>query len=183
MSDIMQRIPTWVATSTGKGPSEESVWRGIGQAAEILAAIAGLGLLSRLPVTQASNLMGALFRHVRPLLPVTCVAEANLKAVFPEWDTQTRRRVVHNMWENLDHILGELPRLVDVPKGSLTGPGREVVNDRILIEQAARGGPAIFVSGHIANWEILPPAVAAYGLPVSERLSPGKEHHGRSDHR
>ena len=39
--------------------------------------------------------------------------------------------------------------------------------DDILLAQAARGGPAIFVSGHIGNWEMLPPAVAAYGMPFS----------------
>ena len=42
-----------------------------------------------------------------------------------------------------------------------------MVNDHLLHAQAARGGPAIFVSGHIGNWEMLPPAVARYGMAFS----------------
>ncbi len=126
-----------------------------------------LSLLVRLRPERASNLMGTLFRWVGPLLPVTRVAEANLRAALPYLDATARRSVLRDMWENLGRTAGEFPHLADVPKNSATGPGWEVVNDHVLIEQARRGGPAIFVSGHIGNWEMLPPAVAAYGIPFS----------------
>ena len=36
----------------------------------------------------------------------------------------------------------------------------------MLAGLAARGGPVIFFSGHLGNWEILPRAANRYGLPV-----------------
>jgi KDO2-lipid IV(A) lauroyltransferase len=36
-----------------------------------------------------------------------------------------------------------------------------------LREQAARGGPTIFFSGHIGNWEMLPPFLARLGIAMS----------------
>jgi KDO2-lipid IV(A) lauroyltransferase len=41
------------------------------------------------------------------------------------------------------------------------------VGEDTLKALASRGGPAIFFSGHIGNWEMLPAACAAYGLPFS----------------
>ncbi len=37
----------------------------------------------------------------------------------------------------------------------------------VVAELAARGGPAIFFSGHLGNWEILPHAARAHGMPVA----------------
>jgi KDO2-lipid IV(A) lauroyltransferase len=76
------------------------------------------------------------------------------------------------MWENLGRTVGEFPHLANLPKDSASGPGWEMADEHILIEQARRGGPAIFVSGHIGNWEMLPPAVAAYGMPFSSVYRP-----------
>jgi KDO2-lipid IV(A) lauroyltransferase len=123
--------------------------------------------MRRLGPVRASNAMGALFRTLGPLLPVNRVADLNLRAALPEYDAPARRRIIRDMWESLGRTAGEFPHLAGLPKNSPTGPGWEVVNDHILIEQAARGGPAIYVSGHIGNWEMLPPAVATYGMAFS----------------
>jgi KDO2-lipid IV(A) lauroyltransferase len=144
--------------------------------AELWLANRVLALLRRLGPVRASNMMGALFRTLGPLLPVTRVAERNLRSALPELDRSARRRIIRGMWENLGRSAGEFPHLADLPKlpeGSASrGPGWEMVNETVLIEQAARGGPAIFISGHIGNWEMLPPAVAAYGMPFSSIYRP-----------
>jgi KDO2-lipid IV(A) lauroyltransferase len=133
-----------------------------------LALVRGaLALLVRLGPVSASNIMGWLFRTLGPALPVTRVAEANLRAALPELDAAARRRILRDMWENLGRTAGEFPHVADLPRDSATGPGWTMVNDHILAAQAEKGGPAIFVSGHIGNWEVLPPGVAAYGMPFS----------------
>jgi KDO2-lipid IV(A) lauroyltransferase len=131
------------------------------------ATRAVLAVLTRLGPVAASNMMGGLFRAVGPVLPVTRVAEMNLRAAMPELDAAARRRIIRDMWESLGRTAGEFPHLADLPKDSASGPGWTMENEHILIEQAAKRGPAIFVSGHIGNWEMLPPAVAAYGMPFS----------------
>ena len=135
-----------------------------------------LALLDWLGPVRASNTMGRLFRLIGPSLPVTRVADRNLRAALPELDGAARRRVIGGMWESLGRAAGEFPHLADLkqlPVGSgVSGPGWEMLDEHILIEQARRGGPAIFISGHIGNWEMLPPAVAAYGLPFSSVYRP-----------
>ena len=126
-----------------------------------------LAILTRLGPVAASNAMGAIFRAVGPRLPVTKIADGNLRAALPDLDAAARKRVIRDMWESLGRTAGEFPHLANLPKDSPAGPGWTMENDHILTELAARGGPAIFISGHIGNWEMLPPAVAAYGMPFS----------------
>ncbi len=131
-----------------------------------------LAILSRLGPVAASNLMGRLFRWLGPLVPVTRLGDANLRAALPELDASARRRVLRDMWESLGRTAGEFPHLAALRQDTPSGPGWEVVNDHILRQQAAKGGPAIFMSGHIGNWEMLPPVVAAYGMSFSSVYRP-----------
>ncbi len=131
-----------------------------------------LALLVRLGPVSASDVMGGLLRRIGPLLPVTRIADANLRAAFPDRGRAWRRQVIRDMWENLGRTAGEFPHIAHLPKDSPSGPGWEMVNDSILTAQAQAGGPAIFVSGHIGNWEMLPPAVAAYGMAFSSVYRP-----------
>jgi KDO2-lipid IV(A) lauroyltransferase len=139
-----------------------------GDAIEFFLVRATLELLTCLGAVRASNLMGGLFRALGPLLPVTHVADTNLRLALPELDATARRRVIRDMWESLGRTAGEFPHLADLA----AGPGWDVVNAQVLRDQAQRGGPAIFVSGHIGNWEMLPPMVAAYGMKFASVYRP-----------
>ena len=126
-----------------------------------------IGLLRRLSPQAASNLGGAVARAIGPWLPVSRVAYRNLELALPELDRAARRRVVLGAWENLGRTVGELPHLAGLRQDTPSGPGWEMVGEEHLLALAERGGPAIFFSGHIANWEMLPPATAAYGMVLS----------------
>jgi KDO2-lipid IV(A) lauroyltransferase len=60
-----------------------------------------LWLLRRLGPVAASNAGGAVARAVGPLLPVSRVADANLRRALPELDSAARRRVIRGVWDNL----------------------------------------------------------------------------------
>lgn len=137
------------------------VWR-----LEAALARAVLALLRALGPVRASNLGGAVARAIGPLLPVSRVADRNLRLAMPALDAAARRRVVRGVWENLGRTVGELPHIPDLHR-TASGPGWELIGEETLLAQAARGGPAIFFSGHIGNWEVLPPVVAAYGMYMS----------------
>jgi len=134
--------------------------------AEALLAHAALHLLRALGPVASSNLFGTLARGIGPLLPVSRIADANLRAAMPELDAVARRRVVRGVWDNLGRTAGELPHIAGLHE-TLSGPGWELVGEETLRWLAAKGGPAIFFSGHIGNWEVLPVAAAAHGVPVS----------------
>lgn len=125
----------------------------------------GLRLLRALGPVAASNVAGAAARAVGPLLPVSRVAHANLRLALPELDPAERRRVVRGVWENLGRTIGELANL-DRLRRSASGPGWELAGAEHVQAVAASGGPAIMVSGHLGNWEMLIPIGAACGLRV-----------------
>ncbi len=137
------------------------------QRAEAALVAALLWLLGRLSPAAASNLGGFVARTIGPWLPVSRVAHRNLELAIPELDAAARRRIVRGAWENLGRTVGELPHIASLRQNTPSGPGWEMVGEEHLIALAAKGGPAIFFSGHIANWEMLPPAVAAYGMTLS----------------
>ena len=132
--------------------------------AEVALLRAGLGVLRALGPVGASNLGGAVARAVGPLLPVSRVADANLRAAMPGLDAAGRRRVVRGVWDNLGRTVGELPHVGALREKVGPGPGWEVEGAAVLEAARAAGGPVIFVSGHIGNWEVMPPAVARHGL-------------------
>ncbi len=134
---------------------------------EAWAARRLLGLFRALGPVRASNLGGSVARAVGPRLPVTRVAEANLRLALPALDAAARRRVIRGAWENLGRTAGEFPHIASLRQDTPSGPGWVMEGEETLRALAARGGPAIFVSGHIGNWEMLPAACAAYGLPFS----------------
>ncbi len=135
--------------------------------AEALLVRALLALLRRLKPETASNLGGTFARLVGPLLPVSKVADANLAVAMPALGPAERRRVVRGVWENLGRTVAELPHVAALAENTPSGPGYEIVNRHVLTDLAARGGPALLVSGHIGNWEVLPAACAACGVPFS----------------
>lgn len=126
-----------------------------------------LGLFARLPPARASDLGGGLCRTIGPMLPVSRVADANLRLALPALDSRTRTRIVRGVWDNLGRTIAEFPHLASLRFDSPSGPGWVVQGADILRAQAERGGPALFVSGHLGNWEMLPPAVATFGLPFA----------------
>jgi KDO2-lipid IV(A) lauroyltransferase len=141
--------------------------------AEALAARVALRLLRALGPVASSNLLGGLCRAIGPLLPVSRVADGNLRAALPELNAGARARVVRGVWENLGRTAGELPHLVDLHE-TAAGPGWELIGEETLHWLEAKGGPAIFFSGHIGNWEVLPVAAAARGLALASFYRPAE---------
>jgi KDO2-lipid IV(A) lauroyltransferase len=141
--------------------------RKAGQWLEASVAQGVLAALGRMKPETASTFAGGLARFIGPWLPVSRVADSNLELALPELTPRGRRAVVRGVWENLGRTVGELPHLASLRENTPSGPGFEIEGADYLHEQAGRGGPVLLVSGHIGNWEMLPPAVARHGLPFA----------------
>lgn len=115
-----------------------------------------------LPLDIASALAGFLARVVGPLSRAHRTAKANLKRAMPTLSTTQRQRIVSDMWDNLGRVIGEYPHLNrPIMARRITVEGREHL-ERVV----ASGKGAVFVSGHFANWEIIPLTAALCGLPM-----------------
>ena len=134
---------------------------------EAIAVRAMLRLFRSLGPVRASDVGGAIARTIGPWLPESRIADVNIRMALPGLGARARRQVVRGAWENIGRTVGEFPHIGKLKQNTPSGPGWEMVGEETLIELAKRGGPAIFFSGHIGNWEMLPAACAAYGMPVS----------------
>lgn len=134
---------------------------------EAMAARCLLAVFKKLGPVQASNFAGSFCRALGPFLPVSKVAERNLQLAMPHLSAKARQNIIRGVWENLGRTVGELPHLAQLQENTPHGPGFEVLGAEYLHEQARLGGPVLFCSGHIGNWEMLPPAVARHGVPFA----------------
>jgi KDO2-lipid IV(A) lauroyltransferase len=138
-------------------------------AMQVEAALAKglLAVFKKMGPVRASDFAGCASRFIGPLLPVSRIADKNLQLAMPELNATQRKRIVRGVWENLGRTAGELPHLSTLKENTHSGPGFEVVGAEYLEEQARNGGSVLFMSGHIGNWEMLPPGVARHGTPFA----------------
>ena len=133
--------------------------------AEFLAVSAALRLLGTLPPASASRLAGGIASAIGPLLPVSRVADQNLRLALPDLDGAARARIVRGVWKSLGQTAGEFPHVPALQENT-SGPGWEVEGRDILEQVLAHGGPTIFFSAHIGNWEVFARAAHRYGVAV-----------------
>lgn len=126
----------------------------------VLAGFRALG-----PV-RASDFGGWLARVIGPLLPVSRVADANLRAALPALDAGARARVVRGVWDNLGRTCAELPHLPRLRRSEV-GPGWEIAGFEHVRGAVEDGAQVLFVSGHLGNWELLMPIAQQLGVRVA----------------
>ncbi len=131
--------------------------------AEYVAALMLGGFFRLIGVDAASNLAGGFLRLVGPLIgPIHQRGRASLKIAYPDWSEGEIERTLREAWENIGRTAGEFSHLEKFDPdagGRVTILGRETF-DAVI----ASGKPAIFVSGHFANWEVTPRTMHAAGL-------------------
>ncbi|MEM9749484.1 MAG: lauroyl acyltransferase, partial [Pseudomonadota bacterium] len=121
-------------------------------------------LFKRLGPDRASALGGWIGRTVGPrLTPISSRAHRNLSAALPELSEAEVRRITREVWDNLGRTAAEYSHLeafrLGHPEGRVTASGLEHLRGAI-----ASGRPAIFVSGHFANWEVMSTVLFEEGL-------------------
>ena len=133
-----------------------TMWqRGVFHPLQALMALAVYGLFALLPVDAASALGGWLARRIGPRLRVTETARSNMRRVFPQRPPKEITVLIDRMWDNLGRTVGEHPHL------AAFDPYRpdsrvEIVGAEFVDQLRDDGLPGIFVSGHLANWELSP---------------------------
>lgn len=115
-------------------------------------------------VDRASAIAGGFMRSVGPFIPsISRRGDANLRLIFPDWDEPRRRATLRGVWENLGRMAAEFAHLDKFDPGDPNGR-LEFVGAEHFVETGLSGRPVIFVSGHLANWEIMTVALQFTGL-------------------
>ena len=96
----------------------------------------------------AGRLLGALDRrHV-------AIADENLRHAFPDWDRERRLRTARGVYAHFGQMIADILWLRGHSRDEVLS--RLDVTGRDHVEQAmARGKGAIFVTGHLGNWEVI----------------------------
>lgn len=123
--------------------------------AEAALFFAFMGLFRILGTDTASALGGWIGRTLFSHLPPDRIARANLAAAFPEKSQAERDAIRMAMWDNLGRVVAEYAHL---DAFSTTGPSPRIraIDRAQALAAIADGKGVMFLSGHLANWEMMP---------------------------
>lgn len=114
-----------------------------------------IGFFRLFGIDRASAIGGWIGRTLVAPSPMSRLATKNLKAAFPEKSPDEIAGIVRAMWDNLGRVMAEYAHL---DKLHMDGPDPriEILGLDTLEAAFARGKGVLLVSGHFANWEVMP---------------------------
>lgn len=114
----------------------------------------------------ASRIGASLGRRFGPPTDKSRLISRNLKLAFPEMPDTERQTLLKEIWGNLGRILAEYPHLGRICDSEAERRLEYVIDDSIEVFRNP-GKPAVFVSAHLANWELAAGAIAHRGVPLN----------------
>lgn len=116
---------------------------------------------------RAAHMGNRLFRWLGPKLGKQRFVRANLQLAFPDLDAGALVRRAGETWGNFGAVLAEYPHLQHwrqlVTELEIAPQSRSILEAR---------EPAVYVSAHIANWELAVAAISGLGIPLSVVYAP-----------
>lgn len=126
-----------------------------------------LAFCRALGLDRSSALGGWLGRNLGPRLGITRRARRRIARAMPELSEAEIERIVVGMWDNLGRTAFEYAHL-----DKFSRPEErhriEIVSIEPLLAYAATGKGGMLVSGHFANWELMPLVMRLEGLDGGE---------------
>ena len=134
---------------------------------EYAAVVSLLWIFKLIGLDASSALAGKFCRIIGPMITsVTSRGKNNLKNAFPDWTDAEIATTLKGVWENLGRTAAEYAHLEKIANEDfhkrVTVDGEDIV--RPILEP---GGRVIFVSGHFANWEVMPLTLHQQGADYS----------------
>jgi len=134
-----------------------------------------LALFSRicaiLPPERAAAAGGRMAALVGPRLSKSRRVRRNVALAFPEKTWPEIDQIVTGVWRNFGQVLAEYAHLDSI--SARAGNGRvEVVIKGDDPAWAKSDKPKLFVTAHLANWELAASSVVSLGIPLSVIYSP-----------
>lgn len=141
----------------GKDLRQDLIWR-----LEAFGFQALFGFLRLLGVERASALGGWLLRTLGPLTGTQKTVMRNLRIAFPDMPAAEREKLAIEQWDGTGRTFAELAVMDRLtPEGGRV----EVVGMERLHALRDGGKPAVLISGHLANFEVMAAVIMASGVP------------------
>lgn len=153
---------TELRSSSPKGDSAKNIRQDLIWRLEAFGFRALFGFLRLLGVERASALGGWLLRTLGPLTGTQKTVVRNLRIAFPDMPVAERDRLMREQWDRTGRTFAELAVMDHLtPEGGRV----EVVGMERLHALRDSGQPAVLISGHLANFEVMAAVIMASGLP------------------
>lgn len=145
------------------------------QAVEAALLLLFLGLAALLPSTVASRFGAALLGRLGPRLGKSAHVRRNLSFALPESSTDELGEIEKGCWQTLGAVLGEMPHLRQISNLGASPPAVELAvapGAESVLEGLQAGRAFVFVTAHLANWELLPRLLVQHGRQVAVIYTP-----------
>ena len=125
----------------------------------------------RMPIDRASAAGADWLARLGPLSSAHTTALRNLRLAFPNETEAWRADVARGMWAGIGRTVAELPHLPEID-AYRDGSRITVKNAERLDAIRESGKGVVFISGHFANWELMPAAIAQRPVPCQMTYRP-----------
>ncbi|MFQ5643649.1 MAG: lysophospholipid acyltransferase family protein [Thiogranum sp.] len=128
-------------------------------------------LVRPLSPQHASATGRVLMRRLGPKTHKHRQIKRNLKLAFPAMRNEQHETLAREIWGNFGAVMGEYPHLGTISTGNSPPFIDVVMNDevRAILENKR---PAIYVTAHLGNWELVGPTIVKSGIPLSVIYGP-----------
>lgn len=143
-------------------PKHKATWKHVFRyGVQAALAYVMLGIFKCMPASVAANCGGAVMRTIGPHLKISRrVVLRNLDIAFPEKSPAEKVQIMRGMWNNLGRVIAEYAHLPTVAQQT------EIIGAHYFDTIKAAGKSAIFLGGHIGNWEIGSAVGMIHNMPV-----------------
>ncbi len=119
----------------------------------------------------SSKLSGKIFEKVGPFFRSKNIIHSNIRNAIPDIDDKNLNRITKEMWNNYGRVFAEYVFIKDFRLGKLSSK-IEINGQEILNEIINKNKQVIFVSGHLANFELMAMHLEKTGIKLSAIYRP-----------
>ena len=119
----------------------------------------------------SSFLSGKIFEIIGPFFRSKKIIDTNIKKAFPNKSTEEIKKISKSMWNNYGRIFAEYIFIKDFRSGKLAS-NIKIDGEEILKEINQSKKQVIFISGHLANFELMAMCIEKSGIKLSAIYRP-----------
>ena len=119
----------------------------------------------------SSTLGGKIFEIIGPLFRSKKLIHSNIKKAIPNIDSQGLKKITKSMWNNYGRVFAEYMFIKDFSNGKLEN-NIKIEGQEILKKIKELNKPVVFISGHLANFELMAMHIEKSGIKLSAIYRP-----------
>ena len=119
----------------------------------------------------SSALGGKIFEIIGPLFRSKRLIQSNIKKAIPNIEFERLNKITKSMWNNYGRVFAEYMFIKDFNEGKLKN-NLKIEGQDILDNIKKINKPVIFISGHLANFELMAMHIEKSGIKLSAIYRP-----------